>query len=265
MRNQDRHNPPRMVSFSGIDGAGKSTQIDALRARLAESGLRVRVLAFWNEIACLTQFRESLGHSIFKGDKGVGSPAAPIERRDKNVQSPVMTASRFVLYLIDALSARHVFRKLLRSNADVVIFDRFVYDELANFPLKNRFNRLYVRLLMKLVPRPDISYVLDASPTEARARKPEYPLEFLIANRESYLALSDLIGGIHVMPPMAIEKTSHTLWEDLRSLLSSSGPRGVVSSGLDCPHASELLYAGSGEAAVLVPHGERSHECPGHS
>jgi thymidylate kinase len=35
-----------LVSFSGIDGAGKSTQIEALSARLAADGLRVRLIRF---------------------------------------------------------------------------------------------------------------------------------------------------------------------------------------------------------------------------
>lgn len=261
MRGSDKHNSPKMVSFSGIDGAGKSTQIDALRTRLTECGLRVRVLAFWNEIACLKTFREAMGHSIFKGDKGVGSPTAPIERRDKNVQSPAMTAIRFFLYLVDALSARRVVKKALRGDADVVIFDRFIYDQIANLPLNHRINRRYVRLLMKLVPRPDISYVLDARPSEARARKPEYPLEFLIANRDSYLALNALIGGIKVIPPLPIEKTSETLWADVCGLLSSPGPRDTAPGNGPVNAPPRLLYAGTGEASALAPRGERPHRC----
>jgi thymidylate kinase len=39
------------VSFSGIDGAGKSTQIDALCLRLKGDGLRVLLIRFWDDIA----------------------------------------------------------------------------------------------------------------------------------------------------------------------------------------------------------------------
>src|SRR5579871_4650271 len=95
-----------MVSFSGIDGAGKSTQIEALRAHLSSDGLRVHVVRFWDDIARLKGIRETSGHTLFKGDRGVGSPSAPIERRDKNVQSPLMTCVRLLLYLVDAISTR---------------------------------------------------------------------------------------------------------------------------------------------------------------
>ena len=85
------------VSFSGIDGAGKSTQIEALCARLREDGLRVHTIRFWDEIARLKGIRETAGHKVFKGDKGVGSPEAPINRRDKNVRSWFMTGVRLFL------------------------------------------------------------------------------------------------------------------------------------------------------------------------
>ena len=32
---------------------------------------------YWDDIAQLTSIRESAGHRLFKGDKGVGSPDAP--------------------------------------------------------------------------------------------------------------------------------------------------------------------------------------------
>jgi thymidylate kinase len=188
-----------------MDGAGKSTQIHNLRTRLADAGLRVSIVTFWDDVARLTQLRETSGHTLFKGEKGVGSPDAPINRRDKNVRSWPMTAVRYFLYLVDAVSLRLVVKKALKSDADFIIFDRYAYDELANLTLSNPLTRLYVRFIMWVVPRPHVSYVLDADPVQARARKPEYPLEFLYFCRASYLALNDLIGGMTVIPPMPVQ------------------------------------------------------------
>jgi thymidylate kinase len=115
-----------------------------------------------------------------------------------------MTAVRFFLYFLDASSLRVVAEKALRAGVDVVIFDRYLYDELANLTLRSRFSRGYVRLLMMLVPRPDISFLLDADPIEARARKPEYPLDFLYRNRRSYLTLSRLVGGMRIVAPQPV-------------------------------------------------------------
>ncbi|MBV8113905.1 MAG: thymidylate kinase [Silvibacterium sp.] len=197
---------PRFLSFSGIDGAGKSSQIHALRTMAAAAGLRVLVVTFWDDVATLTRLRETAGYAIFKGDKGVGSPEAPINRRDKNVRSRIMTAVRLGLYLLDSISLRCVVNRVLRSNADLIIFDRYAYDELANLDLRNAAARAYARMIMRLVPKPDISYLLDADPAQARARKPEYPVEFLHASRASYLHLSRLLGSITVIPALPIEE-----------------------------------------------------------
>jgi hypothetical protein len=51
-----------------------------------------------------------------------------------------------------------------------------------------------------------VSYVLDADPRQARARKPEYPLDFIFMNRRAYLDLADLIGGLTVIPAGPIEQ-----------------------------------------------------------
>ena len=55
------------------------------------------------------------------------------------------------------------------------------------------------------MPRPHIAFLLDANPEEARARKPEYPLDFLFMNRESYLALGRIVGTMTIAPALPIK------------------------------------------------------------
>jgi thymidylate kinase len=217
------------VSFSGMDGAGKSTQIQSLRTRLTDAGLQVSVVTFWDDVAQLTQLREVSGHKLFKGEKGVGSPDAPINRRDKNVRSAPMTAVRYFLYLVDAISLRSVVKRALRSDADFIIFDRYAYDELANLNLRNPIARAYVRLIMMLVPRPHVSYLLDADPVQARARKPEYPLEFLHFCRASYMTLNDLIGRMTIIPPMPVHDVEREVLQHALRQLPGSQLQGELS------------------------------------
>jgi thymidylate kinase len=221
MRKASEHRRPTLVSFSGIDGAGKSTQIEALRVRLNEVGARVLLVTFWDDVARLKQIREVTGQTLFNGDTGVGTPARPVNRRDKNVRSWYMTAVRFGLYFVDAISLRIVVARTLKTNADVIIFDRYLYDELANLSLQNRIERGYVRLLLPCIPRPDISFVLDADPVQARARKPEYPLDFLHSIRASYLALSELAGGITIIAAQPVHDVERQVSQPVLKALSA--------------------------------------------
>lgn len=213
-----------VLSFSGIDGAGKSTQIDELHANLTGTGYSVRILAFWDDVATLKRLRQHLSRALFHGDPGVGTPTRPVNRRDKNVRAWPMTAFRFFLYFMDALSLRRTMARIRRFNTDVVIFDRYLYDELANLNLHVSVTRAYVRLLLKMIPHPDLACMLDVDPVEARARKPEYPLDFLRANRASYLTLSGIVGRIAVVPPGPRHEVYSTIQEAALLLLRNQPP-----------------------------------------
>jgi thymidylate kinase len=206
-RNRAKRVRPIILSFSGIDGSGKSTQIEILRTRLCQLGLRVRVLAFWDDVARLKRWREFTSHAIFQSEKGVGSPDRPVSRRDKNVQSWYMTPVRWFLYSLDAMSLCNAVVETETVGADVVIFDRYLYDQFANFPLDRPITQAYVRMLLNLAPRPDIAYWLDADPDEARNRKPEYPLDFLYHSRESYARLSRM-GGMTMITPGPVDSVA---------------------------------------------------------
>lgn len=205
-----------IVSFSGIDGAGKTTQIDALCGNLRAAGIPFQLHTFWDDVAALTSFRERISRRVFKGDHGVGSPENPIERRDKNVQSWYATGFRFLLYALDALKLRRFVRRLSKRNVELVILDRYLYDELANLPLGNKFARAYIRMLLRSIPRPDVALLLDADPLSATARKPEYPLQFVRSNRDAYISLSRL-AKLTVVAPGTVGATSQTIWELVHS------------------------------------------------
>jgi thymidylate kinase len=199
-----RYHRVKIVSFSGIDGAGKTTQIQAFANWLCAAGLRVQLLTFWDDVVVFSRFRERMSHRVFKGDQGIGSPEKPLNRRDKNVTSWPVTAFRLVLYLSDAVSVSRKVRLARKGDADVVIFDRYLYDELANLPFDGWFARIFVRAVLRFAAAPDVTYILDADPVQARKRKPEYPLDFLRKNREAYLRLSRLLGRVVVIEPLSM-------------------------------------------------------------
>jgi thymidylate kinase len=222
-----------VVSFSGIDGAGKSTQIAALQQLLRQSGFRVRLFTFWDDVVMFPRFREFMSLKAFKGDSGVGSPERPVQRRDKNVSAWPLTLLRIGFYFADALSLLRKVSRARNGNVDVVIFDRYIYDELSNLPRRHGAIRFLTRLILQLAPRPDMAYVIDAEPEAAYARKPEYPLDFVRKNRKSYIDLAH-ICGMTVVPPGSVEQTKSVIANDMLQMLAQSKSDLVARSAI-CP------------------------------
>jgi len=210
-----------LLSFSGIDGAGKSTQISALQSYLTEIGVRVMRLTFWDHAAVLTHFRQAASYGIFKGDEGIGTPDRPLNRRDKNVTSWYLTIVRLLFYLLDSLHLTLVVRRARASGTDVVIFDRYIYDELANLASNRWLIKAYIRMVLKCVPCPDIAYLLDADPLHARNRKPEYPIDFLQTNRAAYLNLTDF-AKMTVIGPLPVLEVEQEIVKNMQERLHCS-------------------------------------------
>ena len=211
---------PLLISFSGLDGSGKSTQIENLTRHIHSLGLKTVHLAFWDDVVVGTKYREGFVHKVYKSEKGIGAPGKPVERRDKNVRKWYLSIARHGLYLLDALHLCEVVARARRGRPDVVIVDRYIYDQLANLPLDNAVSRTFAKFVHSFVPRPDVAYLLDADVEAARARKPEYPVEFMHKSRAAYMRLAGLLGTLTVIPPLGLEDAKAAVVQAFNRALS---------------------------------------------
>ena len=142
----------RLIAFSGIDGAGKSTQIAALRDSLCSRGQRVKQITFWEDVAILARFRAGVSLRVLANSNE--SDEIPL-RNDKNVRAWYLTLIRSAFYLLDALHLRTVVRRLMRSGTDFIILDRWSYDQVVHIKSRNWLARLYIQTVFVLAPSPD--------------------------------------------------------------------------------------------------------------
>lgn len=223
---------PLLISFSGVDGSGKSTQIENLRSALHSAGLTTRLLAFWDDVVVGVRYREGFVHKVYKSERGIGAPGKPVNRRDKNMRGWHLTLARHFLYLLDAINLRRmVQRQKRRSSADVIILDRYIFDELSNLNLSNPLSRSFVRFVQALVPRPDVAYLLDADPVAAYARKPEYPVEFMKKCRRAYFELATLLGTMTVIPALDLAEAKVAVLKAAEQKLGGLGKAVDLRSG----------------------------------
>jgi thymidylate kinase len=184
-----------LVSFSGLDGSGKTQHARILQSSLDACGLKTQY--YWSRCGTtgLTRFFSRLvfGLTRRKGEKRESRPGA--EGRNAKLRNPVLRFIWTYLAAMDIMIAYfwHVRLPLLRGR--IVICDRYVYDAAAEMESSlvkvNKLQRLAINLMLAGSPRPDIAYFLDVPEAVSTQRKDaSTDIGYLRQLRRNYLELA---------------------------------------------------------------------------
>lgn len=196
-----------LITFSGLDGSGKSTLVEYMKESLQKDDRKVAVSHMNYDIGLYAVLRSLT--KITTKDKS----HAPRDRAFENNFNTKTAKLRYrlvwnkglrrLVYPLDVLIFVGYRFYVEKMNRQVLIMDRYFYDTLVD--ITGPRPSLHTRFLSWLTPTPNLSIYLDCNPEKAFGRKHEYSVDYLNRRRLSYLKL------ISNLPSMLVVSTDQDL------------------------------------------------------
>lgn len=190
----EKNQSVKIISISGLDGSGKTTQVTILKDYLEQKG--EKVLYFHAiQFSIATKI-----NNLFKNNKSEKTS------KDKDSGNSVSQASWFsiqlrkIFLIIDILRFKKLVKKIKNQSYTYLVTDRYFYDSIINIEYltqklyhkkdnvlldsdstKNYQTCLVIKIIEKIIPHPNKAFFLSVSPEKiiTRDRAPEQGLNYL--------------------------------------------------------------------------------------
>jgi|GEM_PF-1892917 len=174
---------PFLISFSGIDGSGKTQLIVLLRRFLRRQGIPYICIhsvrdSFANRIAKkIPSFKNLIKPKTVLNNENFFGSAPPTGAASPKKISFLSFVIRLFFLILDALYLR-IRLLYFAKNYKVIIFDRYSFDRLVQIAyLKRKKGLSFPAWYIKIFPKPNMPLYLHITPEQSLERKAEIASE----------------------------------------------------------------------------------------
>ncbi|NTW27257.1 MAG: hypothetical protein HGA36_02965 [Candidatus Moranbacteria bacterium] len=208
----------QIISISGLDGSGKSTQAKMLQEFLEAQGKKVQ---YFHAIEfSLAQKIKSLRdqHCLICRFTKARDKTEPATEKSVTKANWLQIQLRKILLLIDVFRFKAFKKKLAREKCDFLITDRFFYDSIVNISYLSKRNT--PSRAEKFLPASDFAFYIKLQPESimTRERVPDQGLDYLKAKKKLY----DMYAILWDFNIIDGSKDKQTLHEEIRSIITNS-------------------------------------------
>ncbi len=173
-----------VITFSGVDGAGKTTVMDntekLLKEKYKEKIIRLRHRP--QVLPILSSYKY--------GKEAAEKRAAETMPRTGGNKSGIGSIIRFIYYYLDYLLGQFYIYFKYTMRGYTILYDRYYFDFIVDFRRSNiNINPVIPKFLYNFIFKQDINVFLYASPEIILKRKQELPSEEIIILTQNYKKL----------------------------------------------------------------------------
>ncbi len=173
-----------IITFSGVDGAGKSTIIENFKETLANKyRLKIKVLRHRPSVLPILS-------AVVHGKEKAEQRQAALLPHEGNNKGRLSSLLRFFYYYIDYLLGQFYIKLKYTLRGYTVIYDRYYFDFIVDSKRSNiHLGGAWLRRLYRWVLSPDINFFLYADAATIYKRKQELEPEVIQSLTQKYLVL----------------------------------------------------------------------------